>query len=327
MNTKIAGTGVALPKMCRGSDYFDGQLGLKVGTLAAATGVQSRYVCGAETQIDLGVQAMQMALDEAGLDVSDVDLIVSACAVGYQAIPSTAPLFMARLGLADGAAAAFDVNSTCLSFLTGLEMASRSIAAGQYRCAIVVSSEIASRALPWKEDPETAALFGDGAAAVVLTKGSDSGLIASSMKTYPTAYDACEIGAGGTRFDLHTQEDEFVRHSVFTMDGKALFRVSSKYFKTFLDELLASAGWSMDEVDLILPHQASPFALEHMARLAGVSADRLVDISRTHGNQIAASLPFALGVATRAGRVKEGDKVLFLGTSAGVSIGGLAWQF
>jgi 3-oxoacyl-[acyl-carrier-protein] synthase-3 len=303
-------------------------LGLQVGFLENATGVFTRYVCAGESQIDLAVQACQAALADAGIALSAVDLVLSGCGVPYQPLPATAPLVMQRLGIADGTAAAFDVNSTCLSFLSAFDSASRLLETGQHETAIVFSSEIASRALPWSAQPEVAALFGDGAAAAVLTRAPDgkSKVRASLMRTYPSAYDACSIGSGGTRFDFQRQPEVFAHNAVFSMDGKELFRVTSRHFKGFVDALLARAGWSRDEIDVVVPHQASPFALAHMVKQVGFPAGKLVDISARYGNQIAASIPFALDIARRAGRIVSGSKVLFLGTSAGVSFGGMALE-
>lgn len=329
----IAGSGRFVPGRRVSSDMMDMACGLAPGFLAATTGVDSRFVCGSESQIDMAVAASRIALAEAA-DAGPPDLILCGSAVPYQPIPATAPLVMGRLGLADGTAAAFDVNSTCLSFLTAFETASRMITLGQARTALVVSSEIASRALPWQSQPEVAALFGDGAGAVVLTGTKDGtkdgtshgsgGLRASLMRSYPSAYDACTLGSGGTRFDYWQDPKGFARHATFSMDGKELFRLASRHFAGFVSDLLARAGWRRDEVDLVVPHQASPAALAHMIRQSGLAADRVVDITRDHGNQIAASIPVAFDIARKAGRAGPGRKVLFLGTSAGVSFGGLA---
>ncbi|QPC93733.1 3-oxoacyl-ACP synthase III family protein [Mesorhizobium sp. INR15] len=328
MRIKIIGTGRALPAQCLTSRDIEKQLGLVQGRIEAATGIVERYVCEGESQIDLACAAARLALAEAGIEANAVDLVVGGCGVPYQPLPSTAPLVMQRLGLADGSAAAFDVNSTCLGFLTAFETASRMIEAGQCKTALVFSSEIASRALPWKEQPEIAALFGDGAAAAVLRKATtgDGKVLANLMRTYPSAYEACSIGSGGTRFDFHRQPEEFSRHSLFHMDGKELFRVTSRHFNSFVSDLLARAGWRHEDVDLVVPHQASPFALAHMARQTGFAREKLVDIASHHGNQIAASIPFALDIARRQGRIPPGAKVLFLGTSAGVSFGGMALE-
>lgn len=328
MRVRIIGTGRAVPASCVTSRALEERLGLGQGTLEAATGVVERYVCEAESQIDLACAAARLALADAGIEVGAVDLIIGGCGVPYQPLPSTAPLVMQRLGLADGSAAAFDVNSTCLGFLTAFETAARLIGAGQCETALVFSSEVASRALPWEEQPEVAALFGDGAAAAILQRGEpgEGRMAANLMRTYPSAWEACGIGSGGTRFDFHRQPEEFARHSLFHMDGKELFRVTSRHFNGFVTELLERAGWRHEDVGLVVPHQASPFALAHMARQTGFAPEKIVDISARYGNQIAASIPFALDIARRQGRVEAGAKLLFLGTSAGVSFGGMALE-
>ncbi|UVK37707.1 ketoacyl-ACP synthase III [Mesorhizobium sp. AR10] len=328
MRIKIIGTGRAVPEACVTSRSLDERLGLGAGQLEAATGVIERYVCADESQVDLAATAARLALADAGLEAHDIGLVIGGCGVPYQPLPSTAPLVMQRLGMADGSAAAFDVNSTCLGFLTAFETAARMIEAGQCETALVFSSEIASRALPWQEQPEIAALFGDGAAAAVLRRAApgEGAVRANLMRTYPSAYDACSIGSGGTRFDFHRQPQEFADHALFHMDGKELFRVTSRHFNGFVADLLQRAGWTHDDVDIVVPHQASPLALAHMARQTGFAREKLVDIAQHFGNQIAASIPFALDIARHEGRIAPGAKVLFLGTSAGVSFGGMALE-
>ena len=245
----------------------------------------------------------------------------------YQPIPATAPLIMRALGIPDGVAAAFDVNSTCLSFVTALEMAARMIDSGAARRALVVSSEIASRGLPWDDAPQVAALFGDGAAAAVLMPsgpGRQGEIKAVRLRSFPSAYKACGIGAGGTRFDFETQRTAFAANATFRMDGKALFRLTSQHFNGFVDDLLDQAGWNRSQVDLVIPHQASPAGLEHMIRQTGFGRDKVLTIAEDYGNQIAASIPFTFDIARERGLLANGSKVLMLGTSAGVSFVGAA---
>jgi len=328
MRIRIVGTGRAVPAERVTTRALEERLGLGQGTLETATGVVERYVCTAESQIDLACAAARLALDDAGVEANALDLIIGGCGVPYQPLPATAPLVMQRLGLADGSAAAFDVNSTCLGFLTAFETAGRMIEAGQCQTALVFSSEVASRALPWQDAPEIAALFGDGAAAAVLRRAEpgEGKVVASLMRTYPSAWEACGIGSGGTRFDFHKEPEAFAAHSLFHMDGKELFRLTSRHFNGFVAALLERAGWRQEDVDLVVPHQASPFALAHMARQTGFAREKLVDIAARFGNQVAASIPFALDVARRDGRVAAGMKLLLLGTSAGVSFGGMALE-
>lgn len=326
----FAGSGHAVPGLPVLSAALEEQHGLAPGSLEGVTGVRARHFCSGESQIDLAREAALKALDEARLAPSAIDLVISASGIPYQTLPGTAPLLQRELGIADGAAAAYDINSTCLSFLTGLEHAARMIAAGQHTCALVVSSEVASRALPWQQQPDVAALFGDGAAAFVVAKATDTKgakLAAALTRTYPSAYAACEIGAGGTRFNFHTQFESFASHALFRMDGKALFKVTFRYFEAFVDDLLARANWRKSDVDLVIPHQASPHALSHLASHIGFAPGKLIDVTRTYGNQIAASIPTAFDVARKSQRITHGTRVLLLGTAAGVSFGGMALEF
>ena len=292
-----------------------------------ATGVRRRFFCTDETQVDLATDACQRAMQDAECLVEEIDLIISAASVPYQPIPAMAPLIMRNLGKADGSAAAYDINSTCLSFVTGIDIAARMITGGAAQKALVVSSEVASRALPWAEHPETAALFGDGAAAAVIgtpKAPTNAAIKAVRLRSFPSAYEACQIGAGGTRFDFDADSASFAEHSKFSMDGKALFRLTTQHFNGFVDSLLQDAGWAHTDVDFIVPHQASPAALDHMIRQTGWPKEKVMRIVEDYGNQIAASIPFTFDIARENGRAPEGSKVLFLGTSAGVSIGGAA---
>lgn len=325
MKVSFLGTGRALPLHSVRSVDLDERWG--TGTRIAAAGVHRRFFCADETQIGLATDACQLALQDAACRVEEIDLIISAASVPYQPIPAMAPLIMRSLGKADNSAAAFDVNSTCLSFVTGLDIAAKMIASRSAQRALVVSSEVASRALPWAEHPETAALFGDGAAAAVIGRSQghiNAAIKAVRLRSFPSAYEACEIGAGGTRFDFEAESASFAEHSKFRMDGRALFRLTSQHFIAFVDALLQDAGWRHADVDLIVPHQASPAALDHMIRQTGWPSEKVMRIVEDYGNQIAASIPFAFDLALEQGRAPEGSKVLFLGTSAGVSLGGAA---
>lgn len=316
-----------MPQMKVHSRDLDRQHDMPAGHLESATGVTSRYYCTGESQIDLAVEASRRALQDADVEASEVDLIISGCGIPYQTLPSTAPLVQKELGIGNGMASAFDVNSTCLSFLNALDYAAHLLTTGSFRTALLFSADIASRALPWREAPEVAGLFGDGAAAVVIRRTSGPDNRTFHMRTYPSAYDACQIAAGGTRFDFHKDNREFAENTVFKMNGTDLFRITVANFSKFVDETLAAARWSKSEVDLVIPHQASPHALSHMIRLTGFDAGKVVNIASEYGNQIAASIPTCLDLAIRQGRIERGCKLLFLGTSAGVSLGGMTFEF
>ncbi|WP_341366062.1 3-oxoacyl-[acyl-carrier-protein] synthase III C-terminal domain-containing protein [Yoonia sp. BS5-3] len=318
---KIAGIGSYLPRQILSAEALDQRHDLPPGSVFRATGVQTRHYCASdEDQISMGAAAAMAALDDADVQVSDIDLVIAAQAVPYQPIPATAPAYMRALEMPPGQAFGLDLNSTCLSFLSAMEHAAALLQQGRYRRALIVTSEVASRALPWPDKPQVAGLFGDGAAAMVLTDGGV--LPVMRFATYPAHYDACGIGAGGTRFDFHTAPADFAAHAMFDMEGKTLFRLTATHFVPFVDALLDDAGWHRDEIDLIIPHQASPAGLSHIVRQCGFDPAKVIDISRDKGNQIAASIPIALAQVWPG--LKPGAKLLFLGTSAGVSFGGAA---
>jgi 3-oxoacyl-[acyl-carrier-protein] synthase III len=324
----IAGTGQAVPARLVASTTIDAELGRPSGWLQDACGVKTRHVSDGERQEDLAADAALEALKNAGLGVSSIDLVIFAAAVSRQPIPSTAPLVARRLGIPSGACTAFDINSTCLSFLNGLDVAISLLASGRHRGAVVVSAEIASRALPWKTDPRTAGLFGDGAAAAVVLPADRpagaSAARAARFETFHEGYELCQLAAGGTGIDFHHEPEQFSRNSTFQMDGGSLFKLSAKHFPGFVERLLDEAKWDRRDVDLVVPHQASPLALSHLVKKCGFARDKVVDIVASHGNQVAASIPTALHMARVSNRLPSGTKLLMLGTSAGVSFGGMA---
>lgn len=266
-----------------------------------------------------------MALEAAGLAATDLDLILGGCGVMEQAIPSTATLVQARLGLGDSGIPAYDVNATCLSFVQALDLAAMKIRSGRARHVLVFAADIASVGLDWAE-PDTAAIFGDGAAAVVLGAGGD-GPLASRFETYSSSRDACLLEGGGTRITAAVDPQAAARASYFRMDGQAAFRAASRHLPRFLKNLLAEAGASMSDLDCIVPHQASGLALDHGLTRLGMPAQRVIKTFSRYGNQIAASIPTALHTAIEEGRVKRGDLMLLIGTSAGVSLGGMVVRY
>lgn len=323
LGLRILGTGRALPQRAVTAGALDRRFGFAEGYIQAATGVRTRYFCEGESQIDLAVEAAQKALSDAGLVAADIDMIISAAAVPYQPIPATAPAIQRALGIADAGCFATDINSTCLGFATALHFAESLLAAGAYRNILIVAAEVASRGLPWATQPTVAGLFGDGAGAAVVSLRRGAGIRAAHFTTLASGYDACTLGAGGTRFDFDRQAAEFVRHSKFAMDGKELFRLTAKHFGVFVDALLAQADTRREDLACVIAHQASPSALAHMIKICGFNPDQVVDIAAQYGNQIAASIPFTLDLARKSGRVQSGKRILILGTSAGVSFGGL----
>lgn len=323
---RILGTGHALPQRAVHSSELDAGLQLPIGTVQQTGGVTVRYVAGtAETAASMAAQAANAAVTAAGLCWDDIDCLVSASGTMDQAMPSNAALIHYQLGLTRPIPA-FDINASCLGFLMALDTLSWALNGGQYRRILVVASDIASCGLDWQE-LTTAAIFGDGAAAAVISSEGPSRILASAFQTFSEGAHFCEIPAGGSRFHPTRTELDFGPLAQFRMDGKGVFRLAAKHMPPFVEALLQKAGISAAEIDWIVPHQASHLAISHIRERLGFAPERVINIFADYGNQVAASLPTALDIAVRDGRIQRGHKVLMLGTGAGLSIGGLVLEF
>jgi 3-oxoacyl-[acyl-carrier-protein] synthase-3 len=246
-----------------------------------------------------------------------------------QAIPCSAALLHARLGLQGSGLAAFDINATCLSFIAALDLAACAIAAGRYRRVLIVSSEIASVGLNG-EDMDTAPLFGDGAAALVL--GADSGdsgsqLLAAHLETYSEGIAHCRVRAGGTRLRLEHGIDALRAGSLFEMNGRATYRLAAAKLPGFLQRLLHKAGVDLEQLQRIVPHQASAKALRHLQVALRLAPGTLVNVIGERGNQMAASIPSALHHAITTGRIVRGDLIGLVGSGAGLAFGGAVLRY
>jgi 3-oxoacyl-[acyl-carrier-protein] synthase III len=296
------------------------------GIYRPASARNGRPVANAgETSSAMATAAAEYALSVAGWSAADLDVLIGACSVMEQPIPGTAILVQRRLGIGASGIAAFDVNATCLSGLLALDLATTGIAAGKWRRALIVTADLPSAAV----DPTDAALgpiFGDGAAALAVEAGEHR-ILASRFESYGDHADLCRLEAGGTRVDPRGDRDEFLAATRFRMDGAALYRKTSRLFPAFLDRLLGAAGIAADDIDLIVPHQASGPAIDHLAHALGGSRDRIIDIFAHHGNQVASSLPHALHVAATTGRLTPGSTVLLIGSAAGITLGGMVLRW
>ena len=229
---RIEGTGCYRPRRILTSAEIDRRLGWRDGQTAYTYQIEARAVAeGEETSSFMAAAAARTALEAAGISADEVDLVLAACGVGEQPIPATAALVHARLGLQESGIPAYDIGATCLSFIAALDLAALKIAAGQARRVLIVSADIASVGLDWSR-PEGAAIFGDGAAAVVLgrdpgTGDSPAGLLALRMETWSEGRDACVLAAGGTRINPAREAGIAPQDALFHMDGQAAFRVAA----------------------------------------------------------------------------------------------------
>ncbi len=318
----IAGVGTYLPREIVLAADYDRLTGLPLGQVAEKFGVAQRHRAAPdETTSWMAEQAARSALAEAGWEPPSLDVIISACGVMEQPIPSTAVLVQRRLGLGGSGIAAFDINATCLSFLLAFDRVLAGFALKEWRRALIVSADIASAALDYS-NPESSVLFGDGAAAIALESDGPHVRLAHVFRTYGDGADLCKIESGGTRLRPADGIDQFLDHATFQMDGPGLFRATSRRFPKFMQELLSAAAISSSELQCIIPHQASRAALEHLKRSLPGGQEKTVDMFAHIGNLIATSIPFMLAHARQRGLLGEGELGLIVGTSAGVSLGG-----
>lgn len=326
---RVLGTGAHRPAHVVDSSELDVAHGRPAGTSEARSGVRSRRWAGPdETSSLMAAAAVREALDAAGLDAGDLDAVVVSAVAPEQPMPTTAVLTAAHLGVPGGRVAALDVNASCVGFLTALDLASTAVAVGRWERVAVVATEIASKGLDHRE-VEGSALFGDGAAAVVVGRaGPEDGstVLASASAVWPDARDACRIDAGGTRFNVTTPPDDPSAY-LFRMDGAALLRQVARHLPGFLRDLEERAGLGVGEVDVVVPHQASAVGLRYLRERVGVRPDAVVDILADHGNQVSASVPTALHHAVTSSRLRRGQTALLLGTGAGLALSATMLRF
>ncbi|WP_295840772.1 3-oxoacyl-[acyl-carrier-protein] synthase III C-terminal domain-containing protein [uncultured Microbacterium sp.] len=292
-------------------------------------GEQTRYrIPDGMSQLDMLAAAAQDALRRAGLDAEDVDCIIAACAAGVQPIPCTAALVMERVA-PHADAAAFDVNSTCTSFITAVDIASRYLSAGDYERVLIVSGDVGTRFLD-ADQRESFELFSDAAAAVVLTReavddrdAAAPGVIGSLQQTWPEHAHDTELRGGLSLHPAQSYADGDPADFLFAMDGRrallGMLAVLPDFFQRFFDQV----GLGLGDVDLVVPHQASR-ALALAMRRIGIPRDAYVDRVAEFGNMVSSSVPFILATSLDEGRIGAGDTVVLCGTAAGLTANALA---
>lgn len=325
---RIVATGEYRPVREVDSGVFDHRWHRPPGWTLRHAGVASRRYAGPdEPSSAMAAAAAEQALERAGLSARDLDAVVVANSVGEQAIPCTAALVHRRLGLGDTGIAAFDVNATCLGFVVALDHAAMAIAAGRWRRVLVVAAEVASAGLD-PDDPDTAPLFGDGAAAAIVDAGDGASVLLSSrLETYSDGVELCQVASGGTRIRIHDEPEAYIAGARFRMAGKATYRMAAARLPGFLARLLEEAGVGLEELAAFVPHQASAKALNHLQVALGLPPAALVRVLADRGNQMAASIPVALNHAVEKGSVRRGDLVALVGSGAGLAFGGVVLRY
>ena len=313
----VAGVGSALPRRC----VTNAELAKTVDTsdewIVERTGIRSRYVAGeGETTGTLARDAALKALENAGLEATDIGLIVLATATPDQTFPSSATKVQAMLGIDD--CIAFDVHAVCTGFLYALTVADSLLRSGSAKRALVIGAETFSRILDW-EDRSTCVLFGDGAGALVLeAREGESGILATRLHADGRRNDLLFVDGGpsttGTVGKLRMKGREVFRHAVVNLAD-------------VLSEVLAAADLEADDVDWVVPHQANARILDATSKKLGLPAEKVVVTVDKHANTSAASVPLALDTAVRDGRIKRGDIVILEAMGGGFTWGAAALKY
>ena len=327
---RILATGEYIPSLRVDSNEFDRRWSKPDGWTLRHVGINYRHFAGADEPASLmAALAAREALLRAGLHARQVDAVISVSGVMEQAIPCTAALVQRRLGLSASSIPAFDINATCLGFLVALDLVASAMATRRFRRVLLVAGEVASAGLDW-DDTDTAALFGDGGAAVIVEAagGQDAPcLLATHMETHSEGTDFCQVRAGGTRVRIADGVEQFTSASCFEMSGRATYQLAARKLPDFMRTLFGRAGVTVDELERLIPHQASAKALDHLQRALHLPQDSLVRILETRGNQMAASIPLTLHHAIERGDLRRGDLFAMIGSGAGLSFAGAVLRY
>ncbi len=316
-HSRIIGTGSYLPPRAVTNDELVRELaarGIESSDqwIVERTGIRQRHLAAPDvTSSQLGAEAAARALEAAGLRATDIDLIIVATSTPDYVFPSTACLVQKALGAPGGAA--FDVQAVCSGFAYAIAVADSMIRTGLASRALVIGAEVFSRILDWN-DRGTCVLFGDGAGAIVLAGDERPGVLASSLHA-DGRHESILRTAG------NVANGAVIGHPFLTMDGQAVFKLAVSVLESAAHEALARAGMTTADLDWFVPHQANVRILQATSRRLGIPGEKVVVTVDRHANTSAASIPLALDVAVRDGRIRAGHHVLMEGVGGGFTWG------
>ena len=293
--------------------------------ITTRTGIKQRHkAADNEYTSQFGTTATRMALERAGIKPEQLDIIICATTTPDQIMPSTGALIQAQIGASN--AAGMDVFAACSGFLYGLTLVESMIRTGQVRYALVVGAEVLTKYVDYT-DRGTCVIFGDGAGAAVLGPvNSGKGILATKIKSDGRYEEQLYAPGGGTK--LGTTHDTIDnRMHYFKMKGNELFKVAVRSMTEISEEMLGKAGLTVDDIDLVIPHQANQRITDAVASRLGVSEEKVYSNIAEHGNTSSASIPIAMDECIESGKLKEGDTVLLTAFGGGVTWGATILQF
>jgi len=318
---RIAGVGSCLPEKVLTNKDLEGMMDTSDEWIRERTGIERRHIAAdGETTGSMGLEAARRAIEDAGIDADEIGLIVLGTATPDKVFPSTACIVQRQLGIKG--CPAFDVHAACSGFLYALDVANRFVTTGGAKKALIIGSETLSRVTNW-EDRGTAVLFGDGAGAVVLEASDEPGVLSTHIHANGEYEDLLQIRQGVSRgYDITRKGEAFIE-----MNGNAVFKRAVATFDSIARETVEDLEGHLDDIDWFIPHQANMRIIKAAAKKIGLPMDRVVATVDEHANTSGASIPLALDLAVKDGRVKRGNVLLMAAFGAGFTWGSAMIKF
>jgi 3-oxoacyl-[acyl-carrier-protein] synthase-3 len=318
---RIIGTGGYLPENVMTNHDLVKLVDTSDQWIRERTGIEQRHIAAeGETTVDLAEKASRQAIAAAGIDPEEIDLIILATSTPDKIFPSSACILQARLDI--HGCPAFDIQAVCTGFIYALAVAEKFIKSGSVRTALVVGAEVFSRILNW-QDRGTCVLFGDGAGAVILRADSDTGVLSTHIHADGKYENLLWVPYGvGDGYEQVKAGKAFVE-----MRGNEVFKMAVNTLGRIVDETLAANHMKQSDIDWLVPHQANIRIITATARKLRMSMDQVVVTVHTHGNTSAASVPLALDVAVRDGRIKRGELLLLEAFGGGFTWGSVLVRY
>jgi 3-oxoacyl-[acyl-carrier-protein] synthase-3 len=312
---RIAGTGGYLPERVMTNKELEDMVDTSDEWIRERSGIKRRHIAAeGEKTSDMALAAARTAIEAAGVDTSEIDLIIVATTTPDKVFPSTACIVQRQLGLRK--VPAFDVHAACSGFIYALDIGNRFISTGGAQCALVIGSETYSRILDWT-DRATCVLFGDGAGAVVLKASNEAGVISTHIHSEGEFEELLHVPAG-----ISSGYEDVQREAAFIqMKGNEVFRKAVSTLGTIARETLEGNNIRQDDIAWLVPHQANLRIITAAAKKLGLPMEQVIVTVDEHANTSSASIPLALDVAVRDGRIKPGDLLLFEAFGAGFTWG------
>ena len=318
LNIKITGSGYYVPPKIQTSDELASKIGKSKDWIISRTGVKERRIS------DIDVDKMAAIACKNAIGNGTVpDLIINASGVPKQTIPDTSVFIQKELGFSG--IPSFSIHSTCLSFLTAFHTASTLIESKQYKKILIVSSDRGSIGRNFSE-PESSALLGDASAAIIIEPSNHAKLIDYKMETYPEGALFTQVKGGGTY--RHPDNPQTIdKDHYFTMSGSQVYKMARKKVYSMINKILSKNNLSIQDINLVIPHQASGTAIKAYSKYGGFNEKKVMNIISKYGNCVSASIPLALCIAIKENKIQDGDLVMMIGTGAGLSVASAIFKF